>query len=234
LSYADLIKRNQTLKLVTVGIVAIVITASMFYGRSIYEYFAAPILIGDGDSLMGGGGDELELVANRLREHTNQPWYPVNIAIGGQKVSQIAEARLVGVPRFKLPWAKRIVWLIGGTNDLAAGPGGADAVEKLLADVEKYFRNLQTHGYSAETCFYTDILPRSGSPNPTFEEDRILFNSKIADRLAGLAHVIPSGENPMLQNSLDLHYYYDGTHLTGYGSAELANDAFKVISGSTR
>jgi len=44
--------------------------------------------------------------------------------------------------------------------------------------------------------------------------------------------VIPSGENPLLQNTSDLHYYYHGTHLTGYGSALLADDAISVMLGA--
>jgi hypothetical protein len=225
-------KQKPILKLIVVGLIAILLVGGAFYGRAIDDYFTAAVIIGDGDSLMAGGGDQLEIVAKRLQERYGERWYAANVAIGGQTVSQIVDARLAGSPRFKLSSAKHIVWLIGGTNDLAASRGGAEAVDKLLLDVEMYFRNLHERGYKVDECFYTDILPRSGTPNPTFEQDRVVFNSRVADRLKGLAKVIPSGENPLLQNTSDLHYYYDGTHLTGYGSALLADDAISVMFGA--
>jgi len=161
------------LKLIVAGLIAIFLVGGAFYGRPVYDYFTAP------DSLMAGGA-EIEVVANQLRQQSGESWYAVNVAIGGQKVSQIVDVRLAGSPRFKLSSGKHFVWLIGGTNDLAASAGGAEGVEKLLADVEMYFRNLHERGYGMEECFYTDILPRSGTPNPTFEQDRLLFNSRVA------------------------------------------------------
>jgi lysophospholipase L1-like esterase len=122
-----------------------------------------------------------------------------------------------------------VVWLIAGTNDLAGSKGGEQAVSQLLGAAESYFRRLQEKGYRPDDCLYTDILPRAGTTNPTFDADRRQFNSQVAARLQGLARVVPSGEDSEFQNPDDLTWFADGIHPTTRGSRKLADDAMQVI-----
>jgi hypothetical protein len=221
---------RRSYRLLVSGSLLILLALAAVYGPDFYRRLTRPVLIGDGDSLMAGGS-QLSIVTDELSENTGRQWSSVNLAVPGRQVGvEIIAADLAGAPRFKFPWVERAVWLIGGTNDLAVARGGPESVEKLLSDVETYFRERHSQGFTEDTCFYTDLLPRTKTKNPVFEQDRLSFNLKISARLRGLAHVIPSGANPALQEPNDPHYFTDGTHLTGSGCIELAADAAKVMS----
>jgi lysophospholipase L1-like esterase len=211
-------------RLVFIGSASILIVLAGFYGLPMFLSARAPVIIGDGDSIMANG-----VALHFLKEKVDGGIETVDIAVPGNRVVVEVLARgLHGAPTLKFAGARQVVWLIGGTNDLAQ----ADVTEgELLDNVELYFRQVNAKGYRPEDCFYTDILPRKGISDQNFEIKRMRFNTLIAKCLEGLATVIPSGEDPELQDPSDPAWFTDGTHLTARGSQKLADDAFYAIQG---
>jgi lysophospholipase L1-like esterase len=173
-------------------------------------------------------GTELAQVAEQLSASTSSRWNVLNVAIGGGVVGREIVANNVPAPHtVEFPWRrKNIVWVLAGTNNIGYDHGRLH-VDKLLDATETFFRGLQAAGYEKDQCFFTDILRRDAGPE--FEEDRLAFNSEIGNRLADLAHVIPSGSNPALQNPFDKTLFRDGVHPTPAGDKYLAADAIAAM-----
>jgi hypothetical protein len=144
-----------------------------------------PEIVAEGDSVMASTDTPLAFLKQRLEKETGRSWRSRNLAKPGERVGiEILASEKSELPFYRLPWKKSDkLWLFAGTNDFTAN-GGPAAVEKLLSDVEMYFRNAHAVGYEEDNCFYTDILPRNvRRENPTFDADRQSFNSQIASRL---------------------------------------------------
>lgn len=205
-------------------IVFVVGTVVYYYGEGLY----LDQVTGDGDSIMATSV-ALQQLNRKLQRSEGKRWKVINLAKTGSRVGiELAEDLDDRFWRFRLPWKRRDrIWLIAGTNDFTLGR--PDRVETLLNDLEAYFRFQNEQGYPAESCFYTDLLPRADVDDGR-EPDRLRFNSLVAERLKGLAIVIPSGSNQLLANPNDKNIYHDGVHLTPAGAEILAADAFAAMS----
>lgn len=220
---------TRLMALIGVGILVISAEVGLIYGERIFQELFTAKVIGDGDSLMASSS-VLERLRRKHEINSDHPWFSQNNARNGYRMGiEVAEEQRWRLFPYRLPWkVKDRVWVIGGTNDL--GIGGRNRVEALLDAVRDYFEKQRQAGYPKSSCFYTDILPRHTPGDLTFESDRLRYNSMIAGHLAGLAHVIPSGSNPLLANPLNTEIYFDGTHLTEAGNEILAEDAFRVMN----
>jgi hypothetical protein len=214
--------------LIGAGILILLVEVLFFYGHGLFLEVSTAKVTGDGDSLMASSS-ALERLRIKLEAESQHSWFIQNRAHNGYRMGiEVEKEQRERIFPYRLPWKnKDTIWVIGGTNDL--GLGGPNRVERLLGAVENYFREQQRVGYSESRCFYTDILPRNTPGDPTFDIDRRRYNSLISKRLAGLAHVIPSGSNPLLADPLNVEIYTDGTHLTEAGNEIIAEDAFRTI-----
>lgn len=219
---------RRLITLIAFGTMVITIELLFVYGTRIRLEIMTAKITGDGDSLMASSS-VLERLKSKLEARSGHEWHIQNDAHNGYRMGiEVAQNQEKRFFSYRLPWkSKDRVWVIGGTNDL--GMGGHERVERLLDAVQNYFKLQQQAGYPKTACFYTDILPRTSPLDPAFDADRRRYNSMIVERLAGLAHVIPSGSNPLLADPLDLNIYFDGTHLTEAGNEIVAEDAFRVM-----
>src|SRR5205085_7576581 len=106
-------------RLVIVGLLVILTALLGFYGIPFYRSAATPVIIGDGDSIMANG-----IALYFLDQKLGGDLETVDIAVPGDRVGVEVLARgLHGVPHFKLPGTRQVIWLAGGTNDLARSDG---------------------------------------------------------------------------------------------------------------
>jgi lysophospholipase L1-like esterase len=140
----------------------------------------------------------------------------VNKAESGAATSVLlADAATRVDPLYKSKGKFSIIIFWEGTNDIGNNLTDVQA----YTNIKNYCIGRKAAGWN-KTIVGT-ILPRNGSPNPSFEATRISVNSMIRAAKAAneswLDAVADIGGDSNLQTPSDTTYYSDGLHLTDSG-----------------
>lgn len=198
-----------------------------------YYTFTQSNIVTEGDSLTFGGTSPNkwpDLVAASLASTSGHTWNLTNISSPAETAAFMLGQQTATQLRLRDRYKRNDVLVFwAGTNDLAGAAGGSGDVTTLLTNVAAYCQNAFNEGFSVYCC---NVIARTGVEitNPTFEADRLSYNSQLAGYLTGIATLVDLSGIPALQNTLDTTYFLpDQTHLTDAGRVVVASAVAAAI-----
>lgn len=189
------------------------------------------MLVMSGDSILWGGG-ATESMEGRTYSRLIRPYLKgnpavYNMGISAQTLESIAAAagpREFGPGLAGLPYAKKVLYIQGGSNSFSSGTTAAQAI----STVQGYIANARSAGYTK--IVHQTVMDRSQSAPQRAEKDT--YNAWVRSGASGAESIsdVAAAATAVAPDIFNLTYYQDAVHPTGLLNSLTYPTIYKAIN----